>query len=134
MIEQGGDWERRNRLKAHDHTTSCCAKLLAAVVDLLHIVVIVLGGRCTKGFTTCRFGNSRRRPIFSWSRSPLSHRMRSGLAPLAVHTNCRDPDPLKVFSYNDFIFYTVLCAVVSLDRVDLREKVHSIPPCLSNTK
>lgn len=81
MIEQGGDWERRNRLKVYEGLYNMQIRQFKKASNLF-------------------------------------------LESISTFTS------YEVFSYNDFIFYTVLCAVVSLDRVDLREKVIAAPEIL----
>jgi len=82
MIEQGGDWDRRNRLKIYEG---------------LHFVKIRKFKEAASLF----------------------------LEGLATFTS------EELFSYNDFIFYTVLVSIVAIDRVKLKEKVIDAPEVLA---
>ncbi len=73
MIEQGGDWDRRNRLKVYEAMYSASIRKFKESADLLL----------------------------------------EGLATFTSYELC---------SYNQFIFYTVLMAAVSIDRVNLKNK------------
>eukprot|EP01087_Luapelamoeba_hula_P006064 TRINITY_DN1620_c3_g1_i1.p1 TRINITY_DN1620_c3_g1~~TRINITY_DN1620_c3_g1_i1.p1 ORF type:complete len:344 (-),score=83.72 TRINITY_DN1620_c3_g1_i1:27-1058(-) len=81
MIEQGGDWDRRNRLKVYEGVHLMSVRRFKEAADLF-------------------------------------------LEGLATFTS------EELFSYNKFIFYTVLVAMVSIDRVKLKEKVIDAPEVL----
>lgn len=82
MVDEGGDWDRRNRLKIYE-----------GMYCLL-----------SRDFSKA-----------------------SGLFLSAVTTfNCQE-----MFSYTDFVFYTVIAAIKSLERVDLKKKVVDSPDILS---
>eukprot|EP01100_Stratorugosa_tubuloviscum_P003765 TRINITY_DN190_c1_g2_i1.p1 TRINITY_DN190_c1_g2~~TRINITY_DN190_c1_g2_i1.p1 ORF type:complete len:405 (-),score=145.50 TRINITY_DN190_c1_g2_i1:128-1291(-) len=82
LVEQGGDWDRRNRLK---------------VFEALYTMSI-------RDFT-------KSGQLF--------------LETLSTFTS------YELFSYNTFIFYTVLITMVSLDRVSLKKKVIDSPEILT---
>ena len=81
-VDEGGDWERRNRLKVYEAVNLLSSREFKKAAELL-------------------------------------------LESLATFT-C-----LELVTYRTYIFYTVVAAVVSLDRVTLKEKVLHAPEILS---
>ncbi|KAK9906744.1 hypothetical protein WJX75_007249 [Coccomyxa subellipsoidea] len=82
LCENGGDWERKNRLKVYDATFRLATRDLAGAAGLL-------------------------------------------LDSIATFTST------ELFSYETCIFYTVLTAIPTLDRVSLKEKVVDAPEILT---
>ena len=82
LVEEGGDWERRNRLKVYESVHLLSNREFKKAAELL-------------------------------------------LESLATFT-C-----LELVTYEEYIFYTVVAAAVSLDRVTLKEKVLHAPEILS---
>jgi len=82
LLEAGGDWEKRNKLKIYEGLYFMMIRSFKKAADL-----------------------------FLDSISTFSS--------------------YEVCSYNDFIFYTVLCSVCALNRVDLRNKVVAAPEILT---
>lgn len=82
LIEKGGDWERRNRLKVYE-------------------------------------------AIFLASRRNIKGAAKLFLDALATFS------ATELFDYKKFVFYTVITALVSVDRPTLREKVVDAPEILS---
>jgi len=82
LIEQGGDWDRRNRLKVYEGVHSMTIRKFKEAAELF-------------------------------------------LEGLATFTS------EELFSYNDFISYTVLTSMISIDRVKLKEKVIDAPEVLT---
>ncbi|KAL6077645.1 26S proteasome non-ATPase regulatory subunit 6 [Balamuthia mandrillaris] len=85
MIEQGGDWDRRNRLKVYE------ALYNLTIRNFKQAATLFLEGLAT--FTS-----------------------------------------YELFAYKDFIVYTVLVSVLSLNRVELKKKVIDTPEILSVKK
>jgi len=82
LIEQGGDWDRRNRLKVYEGLYFASIRRFKEAADLF-------------------------------------------LEALATFT------ATEVMSYNQFVFYTVLVSIVSVDRVTLKKKVIDAPEILA---
>jgi len=82
MIEQGGDWDRRNRLKVYEGLYFASIRKFKEAADLF-------------------------------------------LEALATFT------ATEIMSYNQFVFYTVLVSMVSVDRVTLKKKVIDAPEILT---
>jgi len=82
LIEQGGDWDRRNRLKVYEG---------------LHFLTVRKFGEAAALFL-------------------------EGLATFTSEELC---------PYNTFIFYTAIVSIVSIDRVNLKEKVIDAPEVLA---
>jgi len=82
MIEQGGDWDRRNRLKVYEALYNASIRKFEEAADLFL----------------------------------------EGLATFTSYELC---------TYNNFIFYAILMSVVSIDRVNLKEKVIDAPEVLA---
>eukprot|EP01090_Pellita_catalonica_P021451 TRINITY_DN8030_c0_g1_i1.p1 TRINITY_DN8030_c0_g1~~TRINITY_DN8030_c0_g1_i1.p1 ORF type:complete len:398 (-),score=67.35 TRINITY_DN8030_c0_g1_i1:86-1108(-) len=78
LIEKGGDWDRRNRLKVYE------GLYYATIRKFKHSATLFLEALAT--FTA-----------------------------------------VELFSYNEFIFYTIVVSIVSVDRVTLKEKVIDSP-------
>jgi 26S proteasome regulatory subunit N7 len=82
MFEQGGDWERKNRLKVYE------GLYYMAIREFKKAAMLFLDSIAT--FTT-----------------------------------------YELFSYQTFVFYTVVTAIISLDRVTLKTKVVDAPEILT---
>jgi len=82
MFEQGGDWERKNRLKVYE------GLYFMAIREFKKAAMLFLDSIAT--FTT-----------------------------------------YELFSYQTFVFYTVVTAIISLDRVTLKTKVVDAPEILT---
>lgn len=82
LCEEGGDWERKNRLKVYQAVLHMYTREFKAAAELL-------------------------------------------LESMATFTTT------ELFSYTQLIFYTVVCAAISLDRVALRKRVIDAPEVLS---
>ncbi|XP_078444615.1 26S proteasome regulatory subunit Rpn7 [Wolffia australiana] len=82
LFEEGGDWERKNRLKVYEGLFCLSTRNFKKAAELF------LGSIST--FTT-----------------------------------------YELFSYDTFVFYTVLASVISLDRVSLKQKVVDAPEILA---
>jgi 26S proteasome regulatory subunit N7 len=82
LFEEGGDWERKNRLKVYDGLYCMATRDFKKAADLF------LGSIST--FTT-----------------------------------------YEIFTYDTFIFYTVLTSIITLDRVSLKQKVVDAPEILT---
>ena len=130
LLETGGDWERRNRLKVYE-------ALFLLMVRARHLT---LPG-CTP---TCACRRAR---------APVYYGSCSGLPPPAALTRTR-PAPLalqvrdfkksstlfldaiatftatELLPYNQFILYAVAASVVALPRADLKTKVIDAPEIL----
>lgn len=82
LIDQGGDWERRNRLKVYEAT------YLLSIRDFKKAAGLLLDSIST--FTAT-----------------------------------------EIYSYSQFVMYTVVCATVALDRKTIRDKVINAPEILA---
>eukprot|EP00741_Cyanophora_paradoxa_P002685 tig00000615_g2605.t1 len=82
LVEEGGDWERRNRLRVYEATWCMATR------DFKKAATLYL--ECLATFTA-----------------------------------------YELCSFNDFVFYTVMTSMVSLDRVSLQKKVVDAPEILS---
>ncbi len=81
IVEQGGDWERRNRLKVYEAT------YLLSIRSFKKAAALLLESIST--FTAT-----------------------------------------EMYSYDKFVFYTLVCATIALDRKTIREKVINAPEIL----
>ena len=81
VIEKGGDWERRNRLKVYEATYLLSIRSFKKAATLL-------------------------------------------LESISTFT------ATEMYSYDQFVFYTVVCATIALDRKTIREKVINAPEIL----
>jgi 26S proteasome regulatory subunit N7 len=82
LVENGGDWDRRNRLAVYDATYQMRTRHFKEAANLLLEAVAT--------FTTT-----------------------------------------ELYNYNQFVFYTAVCSMVSLDRVTIREKLCRSPEILA---
>lgn len=115
LNDEGGDWDRRNRLKIYEAVYFMHVRDFAKSAELLLVRCAALVGRV---FHVWR--------LFLLTR-PLcaSHRRPHTQDSIATFT-C-----LEMFSFKQLVFYTVVLSVFALDRVTLKRRVLESPDVLS---
>ena len=116
MLEEGGDWDRRNRLKVEIETMQSRLDCFQTICNYLNMFSVYLNPlRCTRACTPCPWGTSSCVRSSSSTPSPLSQGLRrvnqSKMLVLTFFFHS-----YELMDYVKFVEYTVWISVLALDR------------------